>query len=123
FREDADPSERIFAVVSGKRGRRDAGPAHAVKAVAAADEIAGKLVGSALLAKSDFRRRAGELVDADIADFKQNRSTVGEPARNEILHHLLLAVNGHACSPFSNTNVVMRGLDPRIHLSHRMRRG
>ena len=35
-------------------------------------------------------------MDADVVDLEQQRPAVGEPALNQILHHLLLAVNGDA---------------------------
>src|SRR4029077_7283195 len=37
-----------------------------------------------------------EIVDSDVVDFEQQRSAVGEALLNQILHNLLLAVNGDA---------------------------
>src|SRR3954471_20690257 len=67
-----------------------------MKAVTAADEIAGELLQAASVMEADLRRRAREIVYADIGDFEQNLPAVGQPARHKILHHVLLAVDRDA---------------------------
>src|SRR5438552_1667705 len=78
--------ERIFEIVDARRRRPDARPADAVKAVAAADEIAAELIEPAAVAETDFRARALEVVHADVVDLEQNLSAVGKAACNQILH-------------------------------------
>src|SRR5712691_7884408 len=80
FRENADLAEWIFAIVGGEHGRRNARSADAVKAVAAADEIAGELVVVAAVPEPDFRGAPGKLVDAHSGRLEQNLPAVGEPA-------------------------------------------
>src|SRR6516164_8406686 len=96
FGQDPDPAERIFAIIGRERGGRNARPANAVKTVAAADEVAGKLSVRAVVAEADLRRAAGEIVHAHVARLEQNLAAVREPPRDQVLHHLLLAVDGHA---------------------------
>ena len=67
-----------------------------MEAVAAADEVAGELDVPPAVAIADFRRAAGEIVHAHIACLEQNLAAVGEPPLDQILHHLLLAVDGDA---------------------------
>src|SRR5206468_6230865 len=43
----------------------------------------------------DFRR-AGQSLDTDIVDVEQNLPTVGEPPRDQVLDHLVLAVDQDA---------------------------
>ena len=96
FGQDPDPAERIFAIIGRERGGRNARPANAVKTVAAADEVAGELFLLAVVAEANFRRAAGEIVHAHVARLEQNLPAVGEPPLGQVLHHLLLAVDGHA---------------------------
>ncbi len=67
-----------------------------MKAVAAGDEVADELLLPAGMPEPDLRRLAGEIVDADIGSLEQDPPAVGEPACDEVLHHLLLAVDGDA---------------------------
>src|SRR5215475_3105024 len=96
FGEDANPAERIFAIIGRQRRGRNARPANAVKAVATTDEVAGELDVAAAMAETNFRCAAGKIVDAHVARLEQNLSAVGEPPRDQVLHHLLLAVDGYA---------------------------
>jgi hypothetical protein len=96
FGEDPDPAEGIFAIIGCERGRRNARPTNAVKAVTAADKIAGKLDIATAVAEANFWCAAGKIMDAHVARLEQNLPAVGEPPRNQVLHHLLLAVDGYA---------------------------
>ena len=64
--------------------------------VAAGDEIAVDLLRPALVREADLRPLRCQIVDADAIDLEQQRPAVGEPPRHQILHHLLLAVDGDA---------------------------
>src|SRR5262249_9575740 len=54
LRKDAAPAERVLAVVHRQRGCRNARPTDAVKAVAAADEVADELLTPAAVAEADL---------------------------------------------------------------------
>src|SRR5262249_19486789 len=94
--ENPDPPERIFAIIGREHRSRNARPANAVEAVATADEVADELEVASAMAETNFRCAAGEIVDAHVARLEQNLSAVGEPTRDQVLHQLLLAVDGHA---------------------------
>src|SRR5262245_13651161 len=96
LRENADPSERIFAVIDREHARGDAGAADAVKAIAAAYEIALYLLVAAAITKADLRPRSGHVGEAHVVDLKQDLGALREPFRHQILDHLLLAVDGDA---------------------------
>src|SRR5262249_26155650 len=96
FGENPDPAERIFAVIGAKRGRRNARPANPMKAVGAADEIAGELDISPLVAEANFRGAAGDVVDTHVVRLEQNCAAVGKSTRDQIFYDFLLAVDGHA---------------------------
>src|SRR5262249_19077461 len=91
-----DPSERIFAVIDREHARRDAGAADAMKAVAAADEIALDRLVAAAMTEADLRPRAGDIVQADVVDLEQDLGALRKSFRHQILDHLLLAVDGDA---------------------------
>ena len=67
-----------------------------MEAVAAADEVAGELLGATLMMKTDFRRLAVKIVDADVGRLEQNLSAIGQPPRDQVFHNFLLAIDGHA---------------------------
>src|SRR5262249_4209244 len=96
FGQNPDPAEWIFAIIDRERGGGNARPANTVKAVAAADEVAGKLSVRAVVAEANFRRAAAKIVHAHVARLEQNWPAAGEPPLDQVLHHLLLAVDGHA---------------------------
>src|SRR5262249_59806001 len=93
--EDAEPAERISPLEAPKGAFRNTRPAHAVGAVAAADEM-GSDVGrfSGFLAKADARFRTGEIVNADVLDLEQNLAAGIEARGDQIFDDLLLAVDG-----------------------------
>src|SRR5512139_666054 len=96
FRQDSEPSERIVALEYIKHAIGNTGPADSVKAVAACDEITTDLVLAAFAREPDFRLIAGQVVDSDITDLEQQGSAIREAAFDEVLHDLLLAVDGDA---------------------------
>src|SRR5215813_6554085 len=96
FGQNPDPAEWIFAIIGRERGGRNARPANAVKSVATADEVAGELRLLTVVPKVNLRRAAAKIVNAHVARLEQNLAAVGEPPRDQVLHHLLLAVDGHA---------------------------
>src|SRR5262249_26219348 len=123
FRENADPAKRILAIVFGDDAHRNARPANAVKAVAAADEIAVELLRQAGVAEADLWRSAGEVVDAYVLDLEQDLPPVSEPPRDEVLHHLLLAVDGDALSDqLAEVDVVQRAVEAEVNpvVEHRL---
>ena len=94
LREDADPGERVFAVVERQRALRNRRPAHPMKAVASGDEIAGKLRLFAVLAKADARARL-QIGKAHRFGLEQDLSPGVEVRVDEVLHHFVLAVDRH----------------------------
>ena len=61
-------------------------------------------------------RRAGEIVDADVGDLEQDLSAVGEPAGDQVLHHLLLAVDRDALADqLAEIDVVQRAVEAEMH--------
>jgi hypothetical protein len=67
-----------------------------VVAVTAGDDIADQLLGLAVArAEADRRRRAVEVVHAHIVGLEDDLAVRGKPRGDEVLHHLLLSVDGH----------------------------
>src|SRR5262249_20431854 len=92
--------------------RRRAGSRAGWKAVAPADEVAVDLLGDAGVAEADARPLAGEIVDADVLDLEQDLDAVGKKARHQVLHHLLLAVDGNALADqVAEIDVVQRAVE------------
>src|SRR3954469_16638955 len=87
FRQDAEPAERIDTVVAGEHPRRKARPADAVKAVAAADEIAFDLLRPALMLETNLRIFAGKIVDAGVLNLEEYPSAVGNPLFDQVGDH------------------------------------
>src|SRR5262249_3930254 len=113
--QNPDPAEWIFAIIGRERGGGNARPANTVKAVAAADEVAGKLSVRAVVAEANFRRAAAKIVHAHVARLEQNLPAVGEPPLDQVLHHLLLAVDGHALADeLAEIDVVQVAADGKI---------
>src|SRR5262249_42145872 len=80
---------------------------------APADEIAGELDIPPLVPEANFWCAAGKIVDAHVARLEQYCSAVGEALFNQILYHLLLAVNGHALADEIAEIDVMQGAAER----------
>ena len=93
FRQYPEPTERVVALEYAKHAIGNAGPAYTVEAVTPGDKIATDFLLPALVHESDFGLLPRQVVHAYIAYFKQQRTAVGEPTLDQVLHHLLLAVN------------------------------
>ena len=93
--EDAEPGERVDALIDGQRVLRHARPADAVEAVAAADEVTRERLRLAVLAKADLRPVALEIVDAHVFGLEDDLAAGGEPGGDQVLGDLGLAVDGH----------------------------
>src|SRR6185437_1158140 len=93
LRENSQPSEWVVAFENAQHSVWNAGPADAVKAIAAGDEIAGHLLLTALVPETDLWVLCRHIVDAHVFDFEMQRFPVGKMERHKVLHHLLLTVN------------------------------
>src|SRR4051794_37877103 len=114
--ENADPPERIFAIVEQHPPRRDAGAADAMEAIAAADEIALDLLVAAAMTEANFRLCAGDVVEAHVVNFEQNLAAVGKPLCDQVLDDLLLAINGDALAhQLPKTDLVQRAVETEMN--------
>ncbi len=50
----------------------------------------------AVMPETDFRRAAGDIVHAHVGHFEQDLPAIGQTPIDQILHHLLLTIDGHA---------------------------
>ena len=86
-----------------------------MKTVAAADEVAGDLLGFAVVPEGDARRRPGDVVNGDVGGLEQDLSAIRKSARNKILDHLLLAVDGDALpDQLDEIDVVQRAVEAEV---------
>src|SRR5262249_43201346 len=103
--------------IAGWRGARGGGgkrrPTTPKNPAPPADEIAGELDIPPLVPEANFWCAAGKIVDAHVARLEQYCSAVGEALFNQILYHLLLAVNGHALADEIAEIDVMQGAAER----------
>ena len=84
--QNAEPAEGIGAIEDGESTGGNAGAADAVEAVASGDEITFELVARASVGEIDFRPGLGmswrgrrrEIVNAEVGNFKKQRSAGGE---------------------------------------------
>ena len=88
----SQPNGKI-AVVDRERILRDGGAADAVEAVAAGDDVAFERLVPALVLEMDRRPLAVEAVDVRRLGLEQDRAAARQPRRDQILHHLLLAID------------------------------
>ena len=65
-----------------------------MEAIAGADKITDDLMRLSAVLEADARRLALEIVDADLTRLENNLPAVMQTRLNEILHHLVLRVNG-----------------------------
>src|SRR5918994_850667 len=93
LRQNAEPGEGIIALISHERSRWEARAADAMRAVAAADKVAGDFLLRARMPEGDCRPLASEAMQAHVVDLKENFPPVGEPLRDQILDDLLLAID------------------------------
>src|SRR5262245_3303884 len=94
--QNAQPGERIDALIDADEVLGDGWTANAMKPIATADEIASNLVGFIVHGKLYLRLLRIQVVYAHVGDFKQQRSARAQARRNEIFDHLVLAVNDDA---------------------------
>ena len=66
-----------------------------MEAVAAGDDVADQRLVLAVMLETDRGLVAGEVIEARSLGVKQQRPTGGEPRGDQVLHHLLLAVDVH----------------------------
>src|SRR5579883_215617 len=91
--EDAQPSEGILPLVEADALRGNRRPANAVKSVAAGDEVARDFVFGVLTGVADPRLRV-KFGDVQGLGLKENGLAIANAGANQVLHHLLLAVDG-----------------------------
>jgi hypothetical protein len=86
-----------------------------MEAVATADEVAVDLLRLAAMTELDLRRLARKAADPDVRALEQDLPAVGEPARDQVLHHLLLAIDGNALADqLSEVDVMQRAIEAEI---------
>ncbi len=92
--EDAEPGERVGALVDGDI--RDERPADPVKAVAPGDHVAGHLVRDArFVGVRQQRPILGDAGHGHVGGGELDRSPVREPPRDQVLDDLRLGVDRH----------------------------
>ena len=102
----------MVALEDTQHGRK-ARTADAVKAeIAPADEVAVDLARLAIVAEADLGPAALEIVHAYVLDLEQNLLAVGEEPRDDVFHHLLLAVDRHTpVDQLAEVEVVQRAVE------------
>ena len=88
--EDPEPAERVLARALGQHAVGDGVAADAVEAVAAGYRLAVELLLGAFVAVADRRCRR---IDAHVLDLEVQRLLRLAPGGDQVLHHLLLAVD------------------------------
>ena len=91
--EDPQPRERVLAVVLAKDSGRDRITRHAVEPIAPGDEVTGQFGGIAVFPVADDGARGVDRGRRDIAHVEPDHSPRRKPRGDEVLHHLLLAVD------------------------------
>ena len=93
--EDAEPRERVGPLVHVQRALRDARPAHAVEAVAPAMKSQRDLAAPRLRPGSGSRGASpSRSCDAHVLDLERILPPRREPGGDQVLHDLVLAVDG-----------------------------
>ena len=92
--QDAEPAERVDAVIHGEVRRRNGGAADAVEAVAAGDEVALERLLASGGAIGDPGRAGLEALDCHVLGFEDDRRVRLHPGGDQVPHHLVLAVDG-----------------------------
>src|SRR3954451_14018271 len=91
--QDAKPGEGKNSLIHSQ-SIRYARAAHSVKAVAPGNKIANYLRGFAGIIKTDFGSGRIEIMNGDVLSIEHDFSPVFESRGNEILHDLLLRIDG-----------------------------
>src|SRR5215213_210109 len=94
LREDPEPAERILARELGQDTVRDRFAADAVVAVAAGNELAANLSSFAVVDEPDRRRSGLDAVHRDVVHLEEQRAARLDPGGDQVLHDLLLPVDG-----------------------------
>ena len=92
-RQDAEPGERIDPLEDLEHAVRHARPADAVEAVAAGDEVAAHFQRGVVLPEADHGLGTLEVVQAHRVDLEVDRTAGREAGRDQVLDHLVLAVD------------------------------
>src|SRR5690349_12900103 len=95
LRQDSEPPEWVVPLEHAEHAIGDAGPADAMESIASGDEVAADFLLAAFVPEPDLGLLAAQVVDAYVAHLKQKRTAVSQTALDQILHHLLLAINGN----------------------------
>src|SRR4029453_9882424 len=92
--QNAEPSEGIHALEGRQDAGRNAVARNAVEAVAAGEKVAADLDVLALSTKANCRSLRLQVMDAHALDLEMERPAGVEPGSNEVLHNLLLTIDG-----------------------------
>ena len=92
--EDPEPAERVLLVEERQDASRDRIPADPVKPVTARDEIRLDDLALALMGEGHLRAGAVEPLRHHVGDLEQDLPAGRQPRRDQVLDHLLLAVDG-----------------------------
>jgi hypothetical protein len=117
--QDAQPTERVDLLIDAQVRRWQGGTTHAPEAVAAGDEIAAQLMIDSVGPVGQSRPVHPDVMQGDVRRLPDNRSIAGQARRNQVLHHLALAVDrdGLARQPGqvdSEAPAVHSELDPLV---------
>src|SRR5215210_159780 len=91
--EDPEPGERVIELVEAQHPFGDRRAADAVEAVAAGDRVAAELLLHPLVCETDTRLVRVDVVQRDVVDLEEQRAAGVQPGRDQVLDHLLLAVD------------------------------
>ncbi len=87
-----------------------------MEAVATRDDIARNFMFSTAVPISDARLRCVEVMHADIGGLEQDLSIRGQSRRDQILHHLVLAVDHHMfADEFRKIDAVIGAIEAHHH--------
>ena len=91
-------------------------PRHAVEAVASGDEVAGQFVRGAVVLKANARRRRIEIVQRQVFDFMQQRTSGGPPCRVQIFLQFVLTVDrdGAAAGQLVHVDAMARAAEADV---------
>jgi hypothetical protein len=114
--EDAEPGERVLAVVDAEVAGRDRRPAQAVEAVATGHHVAHEPDLLAAVAELHRRLIGEEISHPDIFHLEEDGPAGGQARPDEVLHHLLLAVHRDALAgELGEVDSVATAVDGDLH--------
>src|ERR1700730_6353422 len=96
--QDAKPCERIRALEDRKHAGGNRWPAHAVKTVAAGDDVAHELDLLAVSNERDLGRARVDVGDSDVADLEHDLATGVDARADQVPDDLLLPVDRDAAA-------------------------